>query len=112
VKLIERANQGVVPQADPLRRLPPPPDLRPDLALAEIFALVEEANRFVETKAPWKSTGEEQRATLATLAATIREAAAALAPYLPKTAAAIDERIGAHTQRVAPGAPLFPKTAL
>jgi methionyl-tRNA synthetase len=107
----------------------------PHEALAAVWELVDEANRYVERSAPWtlakrRATDEVAGARLNTvlynLAESLRLLAVACAPFLPATAEGIAERIGipldersweeAYTwggthpgTQVRPGGVLFPK---
>ncbi len=68
-------------------------------ALAAIFDLVNEANRYLETRAPWTAAkdpalAEQVRTTLYTACEALRVIAILLEPFLPATAPAILDRLG------------------
>ena len=70
----------------------------PRQALAHIFAVIKQANQFVEENKPWTlakdpSKKEELSQVLAILAETAAHASLALLPFLPDTAAKILERL-------------------
>lgn len=103
-----------------------------DEALEALWAPIKRANKYIEESAPWKAAKEGDPAKLATimytLAETLRFTALGLAPYLPATAQALWSQLGygddvhRHAlsetetwgaippgQKVAKGAPLFPR---
>ena len=67
-------------------------------ALEAIFQLVRQANRYIETQAPWQlaKAADHARlhATMAVLAETIRVIAIALEPFMPSVARAIWAQLG------------------
>ena len=74
-------------------------------ALAELWTIVGDANRYIETQAPWKvarlerdggyaSAGERMNSILGTLARLLHCLAIELRPFLPSTAARILEQLG------------------
>ncbi|MBI2094993.1 MAG: methionine--tRNA ligase [Candidatus Omnitrophica bacterium] len=100
-------------------------------ALAEIWALVGQANKFIESSAPWtlareKKTGE-LKVVIVSLAEAIKAVAQALWPFMPSTAEGIWRQLGIAEPvakasfkknlwgyfekggQVAKGAPLFPR---
>ncbi|MGH7819061.1 MAG: methionine--tRNA ligase, partial [Candidatus Binatia bacterium] len=108
-------------------------DFRLDEALARVWELVDEANRYVAATAPWRSGPDESGGgpgrvgtVLYNLAESLRLIAVSLTPFLPATAAAILRQLGLP-EHVPPGpsalqwgqtppgtrirreAPLFPK---
>ena len=108
--------------------------LRVHDALAEIVAFASEVNRYLDGQAPWKAVKEpggeaRARTSLHHACQSLATLAALLAAFLPDTAAAIAERLGApellrppvfgedglaHASvpagaRVVKGAPLFPR---
>ena len=106
-------------------------EFRLDQALARIWRLVDEANRYVVVAEPWKlarsaSHGDRLRlrTVLYNLVETLRIIAISLTPFLPGTAAAITRQLGVEPgtapslldwrrtgpgTRIARSAPLFPK---
>ena len=68
-------------------------------ALEAIFRAVDAANRYLDTRAPWKAAKDpereaEVRTTLYTVCQFLRGAALLLAPFLPETSATLLERLG------------------
>ncbi len=68
-------------------------------ALEAVLQLVDEVNRYLELRAPWKAAKDPAaagavRTTLFTCCETLRIAAVALSPFLPETAPVILERLG------------------
>jgi methionyl-tRNA synthetase len=68
-------------------------------ALEALFEFVDQVNRYLEIRAPWKAAkqpGLEQQVatTLYTSCEALRCIALLLAPFLPETAAKIQERLG------------------
>lgn len=110
------------------------PVLEPSRALEGLWRLVNEANRYLDGRAPWKAAKDpardgEVRTALYTSCQVLRAIALLLAPFMPATATEILARLGmpdalrgaalpddvAHWHGVAPGtpttrgAPLFPR---
>jgi len=81
------------------------------LVLEKIWDLINMANKYVEETKPWNLAKENKTRELETfirlLADVIREAAKAIAPFMPDTAEAIMEQIGADV--IKKGKPLFPR---
>ena len=88
-------------------------------ALTAIWEVVADANRYVDTQAPWalrKTDPERMQAVLYTLAETIRRVAIMVIPFMPDAASAIldqlsvaaDQRVLANvgSKELAPGTPL------
>ena len=73
-------------------------------AMDEIWKAVEQTNAFVAAKQPWKTTGDERAATLATAVDAIASIGHALVPFLPDTSARIVQALNGKTRDV-----LFPK---
>jgi methionyl-tRNA synthetase len=89
--------------------------LAPHQALAAIFELSSQVNRFFDTTAPWKLAKEPDgapRAALVLLAAceALRAIARLLAPFLPESARRIEEKLAARP--ITRGEPLFPRLEL
>ena len=68
-------------------------------ALEHIFALLDQVNRYLETRAPWKAakqegTEEMVATTLYTSCEALRSIALLLAPFLPESVPVILERLG------------------
>jgi methionyl-tRNA synthetase len=66
-------------------------------ALETIFAVVAEANRYVDSQAPWtlrKSDPERMRTVLYVLAETIRRVAILLQPFMPQSMARLLDQLG------------------
>ena len=68
-------------------------------ALEHIFALLDQLNRYLETRAPWKAakqpgSDELVATTLYTCCEALRSVALLLAPFLPDAAPVILERLG------------------
>ncbi len=102
-------------------------DCRFSESLALLHRLVSQANKFVDTKQPYKQEGQAKADTLYTLAQTLAHLSLLYEPFLPGTAAAIRTRLSlAHSgwnfagllewEKLPPGTivkhrePLFPKT--
>ena len=96
-------------------------------ALELVWERVRRLNRYVEERAPWALAREEGRAAelamvLSSLAEGLRVVTVALSPYMPQKTAALLEALGATQRtgrsfagegwgaRIAPLAPLFPKS--
>ncbi|HUQ08647.1 MAG TPA: methionine--tRNA ligase [Kofleriaceae bacterium] len=78
-----------------------------DDAVAAICEVVDHANRYLERTAPWRLARTDPAAAAATLHAPLevaRIAAAELAPFVPRVARTITERLGA-TERGSPPIP-------
>ncbi|MFQ5697962.1 MAG: class I tRNA ligase family protein [Myxococcota bacterium] len=99
-------------------------------ALATLWGVIAEANRFVEANAPWKLARDpgrrvELHSVLYEALEALRQIACLLEPFLPETSAAILERLGVGAPlpfdralrwgglpagaRVSKGEPLFPR---
>ncbi len=100
-------------------------------ALAEIWSLINRANKYIEEKAPWKLSKEGKEADLkvviAELLEVLKAAAQAVWPFMPATAEAIWKQLGISQPvektpfkekmwgffenggKIAKGAPLFPR---
>ncbi len=82
-------------------------------ALRAIFELVAAANRYVDSRAPWRlaklpSNARALEHCLSSLVHALRVTARLLAPFLPATASEIDARLDPRPHL---GAPLFPALA-
>ncbi len=80
------------------------------IALEVIFRVVSDANRYIETTAPWqlaKTTPERVPTVLSVLVEVIRLVARALEPFMPNAAQAIRAQLG-----LGPGQPLGPRRVL
>lgn len=66
--------------------------------LTEIWKLINKANKYIDTRAPWALAREEKqdelRATMYTLAETIRIVALLISPFMPETAGKILAQLG------------------
>ena len=74
---------------------------RPDLALADIFRVVGEANRYFAGEEPWakKKTDPARMATvLYVTAETIRRLAIPLQAFIPAAAGALLDQLGVHAE--------------
>lgn len=86
-------------------------------ATAAVWAIVEEANRFVEAARPWELARAERAgapperldAVLGLLVDACRLLGAELAPFLPAAAARIAAQCGGDSGRLPEPAPLFPR---
>jgi len=119
VAMVQRYTDGVVPASES-----PPRDLAREVdaalerfeihdALATIWRVVEDANRYVVETKPWELAREGDPrlpVVLGELCAAIRLVGDELEPFLPGTSRAILTRIPARWGVVIAGAPLFPKT--
>jgi methionyl-tRNA synthetase len=81
------------------------------LALENIWGLINMANKYVEQTKPWnlakEGKNEELKSFIGLLVETIREVAAQVYPFMPKTADAIIKQFG--KDKVKKGKPLFPR---
>jgi methionyl-tRNA synthetase len=73
--------------------------MRPQRALEAVFGLVDETNRYLELREPWKAAKDPAlvdrvRTTLYTCCEALRISAILLSPFLPETAAEILLRLG------------------
>jgi methionyl-tRNA synthetase len=80
-------------------------------ALQSIWEVIGDANKFVEETKPWQlkkeGRGEELEDFLSVMFLVLRQAAVALAPFMPQTSAKILSQL--KGDRVAKGDPLFPR---
>ena len=87
-------------------------DLRYDEALRAVWAVVNEANTFIETAAPWKlarqGSQEDLGLVMRTLVDTLEAVSESLRPFMPRTAEAIAKQLDTDG-RVQKGAALFPR---
>ena len=118
VALVHRSLDGVVPAAER-----PLPDLARSVdaaladfqlhdALAAIWRVVEDANRYVVETKPWELARDGDPrlpAVLGSLCASIRLVGAELEPFLPATSREILARVPGPGGAVVSGPPLFPK---
>jgi methionyl-tRNA synthetase len=88
-------------------------EFRFDLALGEVWGLVQHLNQYVDEKRPWamaKSGSIEVGAVMAYLVAGLRELSGLIEPFLPTTAAKVTEIFAGDTVGDVPI--LFPKKYL
>ena len=90
-------------------------NLQPQLALAAITEYASSVNRYVDTRAPWKSakdpaTAPEAHTTLHFACCALGEIASLLAPFVPVAAQRIREKLTASP--ITRGDPLFPRVAM
>ncbi len=90
-------------------------NLQPQLALAAITEYASSVNRYVDTRAPWKSakdpaTAPEAHTTLHFACHALGEIASLLAPFVPAAAARITEKLAASP--ITRGEPLFPRVTM
>ncbi|MEQ4717774.1 methionine--tRNA ligase [Nonomuraea sp. B19D2] len=78
-------------------------------AAVAVWAIVEEANRYVERTQPWQQTRAQQEVSLGTLVHACRELAVQLEPFLPTAAARVAAAVGG--ERLPRPAPLFRRLA-
>ncbi|NUR91189.1 MAG: methionine--tRNA ligase [Nonomuraea sp.] len=76
-------------------------------AAAAVFAIVEEANRYVERIRPWQLGGAEREVALDTLVHACRVLADELAPFLPAASAKVAAAMSGEV--LAPPRVLFPR---
>jgi methionyl-tRNA synthetase len=82
-------------------------------AAAAVWAIVVEANRYVERARPWRLTGADLDTCLAVLVGACRRLAAELAVFLPDTAAGVAARCTPDAQgRLPAPSPLFARLAV
>ena len=88
--------------------------LRFSEALEAIFRVVSDANRYIDTTAPWqlaKTTPERVPTVLSVLVEAIRLVTRALEPFMPNAAQAICAQVGLGSgQPLGPRRVLFPKS--
>jgi methionyl-tRNA synthetase len=81
-------------------------------ALAEIWAVIDKANKFIEDSAPWTlakvGKTDELKSVLVSLLEVLKVTAKAIGPFMPSTAAAIQKQLG-DGSKIAKGQPLFPR---
>lgn len=85
-------------------------DFRP--AATALWDIVEAANRYIETTAPWKLAKAQDpllQGVLATLHHTCLELASELEPFLPSAAARITTQCTPVNGKLPPASPLFPR---
>jgi len=80
-------------------------------ALEKIWGLINMANKYIEDTKPWnllkENKTEELKAFIRLLVDAIREVAAQIYPFMPKTAESIKEQLG--SDKIKKGNPLFPR---
>jgi methionyl-tRNA synthetase len=76
-------------------------------AAAAVWAIVEEANRYVERVRPWRQEPADREVSLATLVSACRTLAVQLGPFLPGAAARVAAAV--RGERLPPPEPLFPR---
>jgi methionyl-tRNA synthetase len=74
-------------------------------AAGAVWAIVEEANKYVETVRPWRQPLADREVSLATLVHACRALAGQLAPFLPTAAARVAAAVG--EERLPRPEPLF-----
>jgi methionyl-tRNA synthetase len=84
-------------------------EFRYDMALAEVWKLIQDANRYVDEKRPWEvaRSGGNVKEILDRLVIDIQTIATGLVPFLPETAAKITEIFSGRTVANVPI--LFPR---
>lgn len=82
-------------------------DYRIDIALANIWVRISQANRFVNEYKVWEKSGSEGERLVRELARDILRIAGDLRPFLPETAEKILEQFGG--ERIKKGENLFPR---
>ena len=89
-------------------------DFNFSLSLAQIWELINLANKYVEETKPWNLAKEnkhdELKSFIGLLVKVIRTSAQLIAPFMPGTAESILEQIG--KDRIQKGKPLFPRIDL
>jgi methionyl-tRNA synthetase len=85
-------------------------DFRFDLALENVWGLVQHLNQYIDEKKPWEAAknNEDVIEVMGYLVAGLRELSKLLAPFLPNTATKISEIFSGETVGDAPI--LFPRT--
>ncbi|MEV0232630.1 methionine--tRNA ligase [Nonomuraea sp. NPDC050786] len=78
-------------------------------AAVAVWALVEEANKYVERTQPWRQTRAQQEVSLGTLVGACRELAVQLEPFLPTAAARVAAAVSG--ERLPGPQPLFRRLA-
>jgi methionyl-tRNA synthetase len=82
-----------------------------NIALEEIWKIINAANKYIEETKPWnlakEKKEEELKAFIYLLTDLIRSLGEAIAPFMPQTALAIKEQIGKEI--VEKSRPLFPR---
>lgn len=78
-----------------------------DLALADIWSRLSQADQLIEHEKPWQLQGDDLKRVLTTLVAYIRQISFELQPFLPETA----DKISAHFcgPKITKIQPLFPR---
>jgi len=80
-------------------------------ALEKIWELINMANKYIEDTKPWNLAKENQQDELkgfiCLLVDVIRSVAGNIAPFIPQTAASIQEQLG--EREIKKGKPLFPR---
>jgi methionyl-tRNA synthetase len=104
---LHAAAKGLLPKLEPWME-----NLAFKEALAEIWAVINKANKFIEESAPWtlakQGKTDELKSVLASLLEVLKAVAEALRPFMPSTAEAIHKQLG-DGKKVAKGQPLFPR---
>ncbi|MFG1706439.1 methionine--tRNA ligase [Nonomuraea sp. M3C6] len=78
-------------------------------AAVAVWAIVEEANKYVERTRPWRQTRADQEVSLGTLVHACRELAGQLEPFLPTAAARVAAAVSG--ERLPSPEPLFRRLA-
>ncbi|MFI7635566.1 methionine--tRNA ligase [Nonomuraea sp. NPDC049400] len=78
-------------------------------AAVAVWAIVEEANKYVERTQPWRQTRAQQEVSLGTLVHACRELAVQLEPFLPTAAARVAAAV--RGERLPRPEPLFRRLA-
>ncbi|HTO56523.1 MAG TPA: methionine--tRNA ligase [Pseudomonadales bacterium] len=76
-------------------------------AMDEIWKAIEATNAYVAAEQPWKTSGEQRAASLATAVDAIGAIAVALAPFLPATSERIADSLRSRARTI-----LFPRDVL
>ncbi|MEV4565528.1 methionine--tRNA ligase [Nonomuraea sp. NPDC049419] len=79
-------------------------------AAIEVWRIVEEANRYVESARPWAQPRARQEVSLGRLVGACRELADQLEPFLPTAARRVAAAVGG--ERLAKPRPLFPRSGV
>lgn len=82
-------------------------------ALAAVWEMISQANVYIEKQAPWalakKGENDQLALVLTTLVTALKVAAEQLLPFMPETSQRIMAQLNLGGDKVAKGAPLFPR---
>jgi len=80
-------------------------------SLESVWELIAMANKYVEETKPWNLAKEDKidelKSFISLLVAVIRKVADEITPFMPKTAASINQQVGGSI--IKKGEPLFPR---